>query len=39
MKVYKEQIDLRSHGGTPTFINITPEVKQAIETAVSGAES
>ena len=37
MKVYKEQIDLRSHGGTPTFINITPEVKQAI--ANSGIRS
>ena len=30
MKIYKEQIDLKSHGGTPTFINITPEVKKAI---------
>ena len=37
MKIYKEQIDLRSHGVTPTFINITPEVKQAI--ANSGIRS
>ena len=37
MKIYKEQIDLRSHGVTPTFINITPEVKQAI--ANSGIQS
>ena len=37
MKIYKEQINLKSHGGTPTFINITPEVKQAI--ANSGIQS
>ena len=37
MKIYKEQIDLRSHGVTPTFINITPQVKEAI--AKSGIQS
>ena len=37
MKIYKEQIDLRSHGTTPTFINITPQVKEAI--AKSGIQS
>ena len=37
MAIYKEQINLKSHGGTPTFINITPEVKQAI--ANSGIKS
>ena len=37
MKIYKEQINLKSHGGTPTFINITPEVKAAI--ANSGIQS
>ena len=37
MKIYKEQINLKSHGVTPTFINITPEVKQAI--ANSGIQS
>ena len=37
MKIYKEQIDLRSHGTTPTFINITPQVKDAI--AKSGIQS
>ena len=30
MPVYKEKIELRSHGVTPTFINITPQVKEAI---------
>lgn len=30
MAVYKEKIKLRSHGGTPTFINITPQVREAI---------
>ena len=30
MSVYKEKIELRSHGITPTFINITPQVKAAI---------
>jgi len=31
MTVYKETIQLQSHGTTPTFLNITDEVKQAIE--------
>lgn len=31
MTVYKETIQLHSHGNTPTFLNITDEVKQAIE--------
>lgn len=30
MAVFKKKIELQSHGGTPTFINITEEVKQAI---------
>ena len=30
MSVYKETIALRSKGGQPTFINITPQVKDAI---------
>lgn len=30
MAVYKETIQLQSHGTTPTFINITPQVKEAI---------
>jgi thiamine phosphate synthase YjbQ (UPF0047 family) len=30
MAVYKETIKLVSHGGTPTFVNITPQVKEAI---------
>lgn len=30
MAVYKEKIQLRSHGKTPTFINITPQVREAI---------
>ena len=37
MKIYKEQINLKSHGKTPTFINITPQVKDAI--ANSGIQS
>ena len=37
MEVYKEKIQLRSHGGTPTFINITPQVRAAIEN--SGIQS
>ncbi len=37
MAIYKEQIDLVSHGTTPTFVNITPQVKQAI--ANSGIKS
>lgn len=31
MTVYKETIQLQSHGITPTFLNITEEVKQAIQ--------
>jgi len=31
MTVYKEQISLKSHGGKPTFFNITPAVKEAIK--------
>lgn len=31
MSVYKEQIKIQSHGGTPSYINITPQVKEAIE--------
>lgn len=30
MKLYKETIALQSHGTTPTFLNITEEVKKAI---------
>lgn len=30
MAVYKEKILLKSHGKTPTFLNITQEVKEAI---------
>ena len=30
MAVYKEIIELKSHGGTPTYVNITPQVKEAI---------
>ncbi|MDD3184711.1 MAG: YjbQ family protein [Anaerostipes sp.] len=31
MAVYKEQIDLKSHGKTPTYLDITPQVRAAIE--------
>lgn len=31
MAVYKETIKLKSHGITPTFCNITPQVKEAIK--------
>lgn len=31
MTVYKETIELQSHGNTPTFLNITQEVKKAIQ--------
>jgi len=31
MSVYKEKIQIKSHGGTPTFVNITKEVRAAIE--------
>ena len=30
MSVYKVKIQLKSHGGTPTFINITEEIRKAI---------
>ena len=30
MTVYKEQISVESHGNTPTYINITPQVREAI---------
>ena len=31
MTVYKETIAVQSHGMTPTYINITPEVRKAIK--------
>ncbi len=31
MKIYKETLKLQSHGGTPSYINITPQVHTAIE--------
>ncbi len=31
MIIYKEQINLVSHGGRPSFFNITSQVKEAIE--------
>ncbi len=31
MAVYKETIEVHSHGGTPTYVNITPQVRAAIE--------
>ncbi|MHC1684605.1 MAG: YjbQ family protein [Clostridiaceae bacterium] len=31
MAVYKEQINLTSHGKTPSFFDITPQVKEAIK--------
>lgn len=31
MSVYKEQLQLQSHGKTPSYFNITPQVKAAIE--------
>ncbi len=31
MTVYKETIALKSHGKTPTYLDITPQVKAAIE--------
>lgn len=31
MAVYKEKIEVQSHGTTPTYINITPQVRAAIE--------
>ena len=35
MAVYKETIMLKSHGKTPTYVNITPQVREAIEKAES----
>lgn len=31
MSIYKEQINLTSHGETPSFFDITPQVKEIIE--------
>ncbi len=31
MSVYKETIPVQSHGNTPTYVNITPEVRRIIE--------
>ena len=31
MSVYKAQLKLRSHGESPSYINITPDVRKAIE--------
>ena len=31
MTVYKEQISLNSHGSTPTYLDITPQVQEAIK--------
>lgn len=31
MSIYKEQINLTSHGKTPSFFDITPQVKEIIE--------
>ena len=31
MAVYKETILLKSHGKTPTYVNITPQVRETIE--------
>lgn len=31
MGVYKEQLSLQSHGGSPSYINITGQVREAIE--------
>lgn len=33
MSVYKETIQVESHGKTPTYINITPEVRRIIESS------
>lgn len=30
MAVYRETIQLMSHGGTPSYINITPKVREAV---------
>lgn len=37
MTVYKEQISVKSHGNTPTYVDITSEVKRIIE--VSGIKN
>ena len=31
MAVYKDTIKVQSHGKTPTYIDVTPEVKRVIE--------
>lgn len=31
MAIYKETVEVQSHGSTPTYINITPQVRNAIE--------
>lgn len=31
MAVYKETIQVQSHGKTPTYVNITPQIREAIE--------
>ena len=31
MAVYKETIQVQSHGTTPTYVNVTPQVRAAIE--------
>ena len=31
MSVYKETIQLQSHGKTPTYVNITDQVREAIK--------
>ena len=37
MSVYKKTIAVQSHGGTPSYSNITPDVKDAI--AESGIQN
>lgn len=34
MKMYKEQIELESHGGRPTYFDITPQLKKLFKRAV-----
>lgn len=29
MTVHKHTIDVQSHGGTPSFIDVTPQVREA----------
>lgn len=31
MAVYKEEISIKSHGGTPTYVNVTFDIQKAIE--------